>query len=65
MIIEKWLSLTVFAHSGPTPSEGKLAICKTWNRDENGEDEKGGHNSKSKDPLEGNDFGEELADTKG
>lgn len=36
----------------------------TWNGDQDGEHKEGSHDSKGKDPLESDDLGEELADTK-
>jgi hypothetical protein len=61
LLFEKRLSLSVLIDNGTT-LEGILAN-DTREGDQDGKDEQDTHDDKGKDPLEGDDVGEELGDT--
>jgi hypothetical protein len=61
LLFEKGLSLSVLIDNS-TALEGILTN-DTREGDQDGEDEQDTHDDKGKDPLEGDDVGEELGDT--
>jgi len=64
VVIQKRSSLLVCRNNRLISANTEFLPENTWNSDKDGEDEEGSHNSKSEDPLESDDLGEELADTK-
>src|ERR1700712_3662028 len=64
VVIQKRSSLLVCWNNRLISANTEFLAENTWNGDQDGEHKEGSHDSKGKDPLESDDLGEELADTK-
>jgi len=64
MVVQKRSSLLVGGNNILLSSEADLLAENTRNSNSQGSDEENGHDYESKDPLECNGFGKELANAK-
>lgn len=63
VVVQERSSLLVLSNNSLSSAEASTEDLGESN--DNGGDEEGGHDGEGKDPLEGNDLSEELADTQG
>jgi hypothetical protein len=64
VVIQKRSSLLVCWNNRLISANTEFLAENAWNANEQSKDEEGSHDGKSKDPLESNDLGEKLTDTK-